>query len=111
MKKSDYKKGEVVELDEINIILNIPSNAARLDVTAYLLDDDGKTVKVQSVLNTEEIRKCRSDFLENVDGGDDYNARFVITEAGKKWLEDIERGDQDACRQLDELVQIIQDGD
>lgn len=111
MKKSDYKKGEVVELDEINIILNIPANAARLDVTAYLFDDDGKSVKVQSVLNAEQIRKCRIDFLENVDGGDDYDARYVLTEAGKKWLEDIERGDPEACRHLEELAKIIQDGD
>ena len=36
------KKEKAVELQEVNIILRIPENAASLEVVASLVDEDGK---------------------------------------------------------------------
>ena len=88
-------KKKAVELQEVNIILRIPENAASLEVCASLVDDDGKLMKVKKKLSVQDIFKARQDFLENVEDGDDYDARYVLTEEGKAYLEELMRNGQD----------------
>lgn len=83
------KKQKEVELNETNIILKIPENAASLTVIANMVDADGKLMKVQKTLSVQDIFKARQDFLDNVEGGDDYDAKFVLTEEGKAYLEQL----------------------
>ena len=83
------KKQKEVELNETNIILKIPENAASLTVIANMVDSDGKLMKVQKTLSVQDIFKARQDFLDNVEGGDDYDAKFVLTEEGKAYLEQL----------------------
>lgn len=87
------KEPEFVELDEINVIMKIPKEAARIDMIVHILDDDGNVVKVQSTLKPEDIREARKDFLENVEAGDDYDTRYVLTDEGRAWLEELARKD------------------
>lgn len=84
------KKKKEIELEEMNIILKVPKSAAALNVSAVLLKTDGKTQKVEKRMNTQELYKARQDFLDNVDFGDDYDGKFVITEKGRQFLEEME---------------------
>lgn len=95
MKRSDYEIGEEIELDQINIILKIPKRAARLDLTVHLFDDEGEPMKVHSAFDAESIRDMRQDFLENVEDGDEYDARYVITDEGRKHLESLAHGEME----------------
>ena len=87
------KKAEpkTMELEEMNIFLRIPKDAVALEVTASLLAEDGKVMKVSKKLAVSDIRDQRQAFLDNVEDGDDYDARFVLTEEGRDYLEQLEK--------------------
>ena len=86
------KKTKEVELQEVNIILRIPENAASLEVCAGLVDENGKFINVKKKLTVQDIFKARQDFLDNVDGGDDYDAKFVLTDEGLEYLNKLREG-------------------
>ena len=83
---------EIIELEEMNVILRIPVSAASVTVIALLIDENDEPVKVTRRLSAEEIRSARQVFLDNVTDGDDYDARFVITDEGKDYLELLKEG-------------------
>lgn len=78
---------ETVELEQINIIMQIPKEAVSLEITAQMIGPDGKLMKVKKMLSILEIQEAREDFLSNVEDGDDYDVRYVITDEGRAWLE------------------------
>lgn len=78
-----------IELDEINIILKIPKDSARIDITAHIINEDGNLSKVKRSLNPGDIHECRQDFLDNVEFGDDYDGAYVITDKGREYLEQL----------------------
>ncbi len=86
-KKTDPDEHKVVELEEMNIFLRIPKETVALEVTASLLDGDGKIMKVSAQLSVSDIRNCRQDFLDNVENGDDYNPKYVLTDKGRDYLD------------------------
>lgn len=88
-KKSRARKG--IDLEEMNIILRIPKDAAAVTVEAVILNEDGSRQKAAKYLSISDIHTARQDFLDNVDGGDDYDAKFVITDAGREYLENIQQ--------------------
>lgn len=94
-KKAGGKKETTIELEEMNIFLKIPKEAVALEVTASLLDTNGRVMKVKNSLSVSGIRDRRQDFLDNVVDGDDYDARYVLTEEGRKYLEQLERGENE----------------
>ena len=71
----------------MNIILDIPDSTFHLDVVAKMIDDDESTKIVTARLGLADIRRMRQDFLDNVAGGDDYNAVYTLSEQGRKRLE------------------------
>ena len=85
------EEAKEIELDEINIIVKIPKDAARITINAVVLDDDGSPLGVSKTLNPEDIRQARQDFLDNVEDGDDYDSLVVLTDAGREWLEQQEK--------------------
>lgn len=111
MKKSDYKKGDEVELEMMNVILKIPKNAARLKIIVHLFDEDGEAMEVKSTMEASGIFDARKDFLDNVEDGDEYDAMYVLTNSGRELLAAIERGDEDALRELRELEEILRSED
>lgn len=88
---SDMAKKKEIDLEEMNIILRVPKDAVTLTVNAAIMNSDDKPVKVKKRLTTQDVYKARQDFLDNVEDGDDYDARFVITEEGRRYLEELER--------------------
>ena len=80
---------KTMELEEMNIFLRIPKDAVALEVTASLLDEDGKLMKVFKKLAVSDIRDQRQDFLDNVEDGDDYDARYVLTDEGRTYLKQL----------------------
>ena len=91
MGKKKSKEPQEIKLEEINVIMKIPKDAAAIDVTARVINDNGKMIKVTKTLKSEDIRKMRQDFLNNVEDGDDYDVRYMITEKGREWLKQLEK--------------------
>ena len=79
----------IIELEEMNIFLRIPKEAVALDVTASLLDGNGKVMKVSNRLSVSDIMEKRQDFLDYVEDGDDYDARYVLTDEGREYLKGV----------------------
>lgn len=83
------KEKETVELQEVNAILKIPANAATLELTAVVLGDDGKPIKVGRTLSVQDVFAARKAFLDAVPYGDEYDARWVVTEAGAAFAKEL----------------------
>lgn len=83
---------EVYDGEIIHIIIEIPKETARLEITATTLNGDGNPEKLLSVMTPSEIRQARKDFLDYVDGGDDYNAQYTLTDLGREYAERIKSG-------------------
>lgn len=76
-------------LEEINIILKIPKGAVKLTINATIMNENGELEKVVRDLSLTDIQDARTAFLNNVDGGDDYDQEWVLTDKAKKMLDDI----------------------
>lgn len=73
-------------LTEHRAIVCFPENSVEVTIEAKVFQD-GKLVDVKKKLAMEDIREA---FHKADDGYIDDSDRFVITEAGKKWLEENE---------------------
>ena len=89
-KKKKADTGKTMEVEEINVILRIPREAASVTIHAVMIDENDRSVKVSRKLSAEDIRTARQDFLDNVEYGDDYNARYVLTDEGRAYLDSLE---------------------
>lgn len=88
--KDKADKAKELCLEEMNVIMRIPENAASITVEAMVIEDE-KAVWVKKRMGLKDITRARQDFLANVEDGDDYDAKFVITDKGREWLEEMER--------------------
>lgn len=80
---------EPIELDLINIILPIPKETVSMELTAKIMH--GNTIQaVSKQFTIGDIHDMRQDFLDNVEDGDEYNVRYVLTEEGERYLEELE---------------------
>ena len=75
-----------LDCELINIIVKVPKETVTCGFTAKLLQD-GKLVEAHMEMTPEEFRQARQDFLDNVYGGDEYDARYVLTEEGKAYAD------------------------
>ena len=80
-------KNKNVELEEMGLIIRIPKNCKKFKIKATV-DIDGVETKVERKFKFEDIMTARQDFLDNVELGDDFDAKFQVTEEGLKWLEE-----------------------
>lgn len=76
---------EVIELEEMNIIIKVPTEAVSLTVSAKVMSDDGEIYEVQSSYSPSQLRDARHCFLDEVELGDDFDARFVFAEKGLEY--------------------------
>ena len=81
----DTKKED--ELREMNIFLKVPESAVALQVSAKIIDGNGNLVRVGKSLTVQDLFRARKDFLDNVPDGDDYDAKYVLTDTGRECLE------------------------
>lgn len=86
MGNDDKEKVAEVELKTYNVILKVPENCITLTVTANIVID-GKIETVERDYNQSDIFDARRDFLDNVPGGDDYDAVYVMTDEYREFLE------------------------
>lgn len=70
---------------EQGIIIKIPENTVRLEITGTVMDEDGNVVKAHTILNPSDVYMARKDFMDYV-GDDDYDALYVLTEKGRREL-------------------------
>lgn len=75
------------ELDTelIHIIVQVPEDTVAVSFDAKLLQN-GKLITAHMDMSAEEFRQARQDFLDNVDGGDDYDTVYTLTEKAKRKL-------------------------
>lgn len=67
------------------VIIKIPENTVRLEITASVIDEDGNVVKAHTTFNPSDVYAARKDFMDYV-GDDDYGALYVLTEKGRREL-------------------------
>ena len=87
---TNAKSGDIVDLDLIPIIIRIPKDSAHLNINASIVGTDGETKKVSLNWSVSDIFEARKDFIDNV-GDDDYDARYVLTDEGRAYLEELRK--------------------
>ena len=83
------KPGDEIQLEDMGVILRIPKEAIRLELTVKLLDEDGVLREVVAEFSASDIREARQAFLDNVEMGDDYDAVWGLTEKGRRELDEM----------------------
>ena len=78
--------GKEIDTELIHIIVSVPKETVTCSFSAKLLVD-GKLVDAHMDMTPEEFRRARQDFLGNVEGGDEYDAVYTLTEEGKAYVE------------------------
>lgn len=94
MSKKHTGKRREIELEQMNVILKIPKDAVGLVLTAKLLDEDDNLMQTMRVLSFSDLRTARQDFLDNVEDGDEYDARYVLTDEGRAYLDALQKQEE-----------------
>lgn len=84
---------ETIELEEMNIIIKVPTEAVSLTINAKVMSDDGEIYEVQAPYSPSQLRQARQAFLDEVELGDDYDAKFVLTEKGLELAKMLREGE------------------
>ena len=79
-----------IELEEMNIIIKVPKDALKVTIKVQVPGYDGEIIKAKKKLLKTDIDAARKDFLDNVEDGDDFNAKYVVTEKGKEYLKQLQ---------------------
>lgn len=82
---------EEMELKESRAMVYLPENAVEVEIKATIFSN-GELVKVGKIMALKEIQESFRDAEENYIGPDD---KFVLTEKGLKWLEELETKEND----------------
>lgn len=85
------KPGDEIQIEDMGVIIRIPKEAVRLEITVLILDEDGNLQKVCAEFSASDIREARQAFLDNVEFGDDYDAMWQLTEKGRRQLEEMKK--------------------
>jgi hypothetical protein len=79
-----------LDCELINIIVKVPKDTVACRFTTKMLQG-GKLIEAHMEMTPEEFRQARQDFLDNVEGGDEYDKVYVLSEEGKAWLDKREK--------------------
>lgn len=85
-----------LDCELINIIVKVPKDTVACRFMVMMITDDGKLQNAEMAMNATEFRQARQDFLDNVEGGDDFDKMWVLTEKGKAEVDKlmgVEHGD------------------
>ena len=74
-----------LDCELINIIVKVPKETVACRFMAKLLLN-GELKEAHMEMTPEEFRQARQDFLDNVEGGDDYDKVWVLTDKAKREL-------------------------
>ena len=64
---------EELDTELIHIIVQVPKDTVTVSFDAKLIQN-GKLVEAHMDMSPDEFRKARQDFLDEVEGGDEYDA-------------------------------------
>ena len=91
---------DMIEVPTHRAMIEFPESAVEIDVHAKIYSE-GELIDVSKKYNLNEIREM---FRKADEGYIDDDDRFVLTDKGREWLEDYERGggsdsakDQSVC--------------
>ena len=91
----DRKFGdEIPDEDFIHIILPVPKDTVTVSVTAKMIQN-GKLIEAKMDMTPENFRQLRQDFLDEVDGGDEYDGVYTLTDIGQEIVDQILGGDRE----------------
>lgn len=82
-----------IELMGVRSMIYIPEHTLELTIDAKVWKD-GKVIHVSKMLGMDEVQKAVQDAERNYIEDDD---RFVLTEKGKQYLDDLENGFKITC--------------
>lgn len=78
------------------IIIGVPKEAIDVTLRCKLFDTQTNSIADFAVhLDITGIANARHEFLEIIYDGDDYNARYVVTEEGLKYLRQLQENGED----------------
>ena len=80
------KKDKYIELTEHRAIIRLPENTVEMTVVAKVYENE----KLQTVKMTYDLSQIREMFEKADDGYIDDDDRFVLTDKGRKFLEELE---------------------
>ena len=80
------KKDKYIELTEHRAIICLPENAVEMTVVAKVYENE----KLQTVKMTYGLSQIREMFEKADNGYIDDDDRFVLTDKGRKFLEELE---------------------
>jgi len=86
---SDKEEKKDISVDDIkfmNVLLTIPENSVQVIVNVKTMEN-GEIVGIVGTYGPKDIREIRSDFLEAVPDGDDWNAVYTLTDEGQKYVD------------------------
>ena len=83
----NFELQQELDTELIHIIVQVPKDAVAVSFNAKLLQN-GQLVTAHMDMSAEEFRQARQDFLDNVDGGDEYDAVYTLTDEFKRKLEE-----------------------
>lgn len=89
------KPGDEIQIEDMGVILRIPKEAVRIEMTVLILDEDGNLQEVCAEFSANDIREARQAFLDNVEFGDDYDAIWQLTEKGRRQLAEMKETKED----------------
>lgn len=89
MEMIDDNKKDIVELEEESVIIRIPKNTVFLKLEATVVDNEGELKRYRISMPLEDIKNARTYFEEEV-GDEDYDAKWILTEEGRRYLEQLE---------------------
>lgn len=86
--------GILLDTDLIHIIVQVPKDTVTVSFDAKMIRN-GELVTAHMDMTPEEFRQARKDFLDEVDGGDEYDAVYALTEEGKEYADRLLRGERE----------------
>ena len=81
------KEEKYVELPEHRAMVMLPENAVQIQIIAKVFEDGD----IQNVSMTYDLSDIREMFRKADEGYIDENDRFVLTDKGRAYLEELER--------------------
>ena len=82
----NFELQQELDTELIHIIVQVPKDTVAVSFDAKLFQN-GQLVTAHMDMSAEEFRWARQDFLDNVDGGDEYDAVYTLTDEGKAYAE------------------------
>ena len=89
------KKKGMIRLEEKAAVLFLPAESVEILITAQVYHR-GRLQEVSRKLSMDEVQKA---FNEAEEGYLPEDSTFTLTEAGKKYLEDLEMEQRELCKQ------------